>query len=112
MSHHAYDEALKLRQAMDDDAAAADSTPPPVPAGAPCLAVQTKTVTTYPTAAARYFACKSLQITGTETEGSTGTVGAGSDTVYVLNLGTAIPPSGTNVLATFVDYRWVFRYDG
>jgi hypothetical protein len=107
-----YSEAARLRR---DDADAADArtrTPLPAAPGAPCRVVQTFTESTYPTAAAEFFACHPVTVLGTETEGAAGdyTVDSGT-TIYVLNLGPTIPASGTKVIATFVDYRWVTRVD-
>lgn len=106
------DEAERQRIA-DDDQSADDTRLEAVPdPGERCLVVQTKTVGTYPTAAGSFFAVATAQAFGAEVEGGAGSVTAGSDTFHALNVGTAVPPSGTNVIATFVDYRWVFRYDG
>ena len=80
--------------------------------GMPCLAAQTKALATYPTGAQTFFACSPLTILGTEVEGGAGTISSGSSTFFALNLGSAVPPVGSNLLVTFVDNRWVFRYDG
>ncbi len=80
--------------------------------GMPCVVAQTKTISSYPTSAQQFYACSPLTILGLEVEGGAGTATPGSSTFYALNLGTAVPPLGANVVATFVDSRWVFRYDG
>jgi hypothetical protein len=80
--------------------------------GMPCIAAQTKTLATYPTGAQSFYACSPLAVLGTEVEGGLGTMSLGSSTFYALNLGSAVPPIGSNILVTFVDNRWVFRYDG
>jgi hypothetical protein len=104
-------ETLRLRTS-DQAAADARTRPPAAPTGgAPARLVQTTTVTTYPTAAARFYAVTPLDAAGDQTEGSTGSFAAGPGTFYALNLGTAIPPSGTQLLVTWVAHRWVFRYD-
>lgn len=77
--------------------------------GSRSLLAKTKTVTTYPTAAARFYACEIQGLLGTESEGSTGTL-TPQRTIYAYNLGASIPPTGTPVLLTEVPYRWVFRY--
>lgn len=84
------------------------------PSASPSLLAATTTVTTYPTTAGRFFACDVQDLLGAETEGSVGSVTAASPTrrVLALNLGTAVPPIGTNVILVFVPHRWVFRYDG
>ena len=81
------------------------------PIGAPSLLACTKVLTSYPTAASCFFACQPLTLLGPEVEGGSGVV-TGLDTTFLaLNLGGAVPPIGTQVLATFVGNRWVFRYD-
>lgn len=106
-----YDEAMRLR--LRDDVTNTDiaSEPDARSGGAPSFTVLTKTVGTYPTTAAAYYACQTADVTGVETEGTVGTVTGRGDTLMALNLGTAIPPSGTKILITFVRWRWVFRYD-
>ncbi len=80
--------------------------------GMPCLVAQTKTQSSYPTSAQTFYACSPLTVLGPEVEGGMAILTVGNSTFFSLNLGSAVPPSGTNVLATFVDNRWVFRYDG
>lgn len=106
------DDADRLRLRQDDADIAASLNPGVVAHGAPCFVGKTTTVATYPASAATYFAMLAVTVTGTETEGGSGILTAGTDVTYALNLGTAIPPSGTYVICTLVDYRWTFRYDG
>jgi hypothetical protein len=80
--------------------------------GMPCLLVRTTTIKTYPTSAQSFYACSPLTILGSEVEGGAGSITPGTSTFFALNLGSAVPPVGTNVLATFVENRWVLRYDG
>ena len=83
------------------------------PHGSAALIVKTYTKTTYPTSAAAFYACSPQLITGNETEGGTPTFTTdGNTTIYGLNLGTSIPPSGTQVVLHSVGGRWCFRYDG
>lgn len=79
--------------------------------GSPALIVKTTTIDTYPTTAATFYACLSQQLTGTEDEGDTPTYTADDGTLFALNLGTKIPPSGTTLIVHSVGGRWVFRYD-
>jgi hypothetical protein len=79
--------------------------------GSPSLVASTTTLSVYPTSAQSYFACTPLFLLGTEKEGSSGITTAGYAPFFALNLGSSIPPSGTQVLTTFVGSRWVFRYD-
>jgi hypothetical protein len=107
-----FDEAKRLRvraAARDDgltrfDLAAAD--------GAPCLLAQTVVVRSYPTTAASYFGCQAQTILGAEVEGGGATITPDGGVFFALNLGSAIPPVGTTIVATFVGNRWAFRYDG
>jgi hypothetical protein len=80
--------------------------------GMPCLVASTKKLSSYPTSAQSFFACSPLTVLGLEVEGGTGTLTLGSSTFFALNLGSAVPPMGANIVVTFVDNRWVFRYDG
>jgi hypothetical protein len=80
--------------------------------GMPCLLAQTTTISSYPSSAQNFYACTPLSVLGAEDEGGQGTITPGSSTFLALNLGTAVPPAGSKVLATFVDNRWVFRFDG
>ena len=80
--------------------------------GMPCLVGSTKKLTSYPTSAQSYYACSPLTVLGLEVEGGAGTLTLGTSTFFALNLGSAVPPIGANLVATFVDHRWVFRYDG
>jgi hypothetical protein len=101
---------LRVREAALADAASRvgrDFSP-----GVPSLVAQTKAISSYPTVAQRFYACSPLTVLGPEVEGGPGTMAAGTSTFHALNLGSAVPPLGANVVVTFVDNRWVFRYDG
>jgi hypothetical protein len=105
------DDAVRLRM---EDASLTDSLSqverdPSL--GMPCLVAQTRTLSRYPTSAQQFFACSPLSVLGPEVEGGTGTLSVGNSTFFALNLGSAIPPSGTSVIVTYVDNRWVFRFD-
>lgn len=76
------------------------------------MLVQTQTVGTYPTTAGSYYAVKSVDPGGAETEGGSGTFTAGTDTFYALNSGSSVPPSGTKVIVQPIGGRWVFSYNG
>ena len=78
----------------------------------PTLVANTKTITHYPSAPGQYFACEPMSVLGVEAEGEIGTFTNFGAIFFALNLGTAIPPSGTKLIVTFVENRWVFRYDG
>ena len=80
--------------------------------GAPSLVAQTTTITSYPSAARQFYACRAQTVLGKEVEGGAGTLTPNPSLFLALNLGTVVPPVGTTILATFVDSRWVFRHDG
>ena len=107
-----FDDAARLRIAQADADTAASQAPGVATRGAPCVVGQTKTISAYPAGATSFFAVAPVDVTGPEVEGGPGTLGALSSTFYALNLGSAVPPVGANVICTFVDSRWVFRYDG
>ena len=105
------DEAKRLR--MRDDAIAGDLSAAPYLAdpGTPCLVAQTTKLNTYPTSAQSFFACSPVAVLGAEVEGGQATQTVLAPVFFALNLGGAIPPQGTDVIASFVGNRWVFRYD-
>ena len=80
--------------------------------GSPSLVANTKTIQTYPTTAQKFYACVPQTVLGKEVEGGAGVLTPGQATFFAFNLGTATPPEGTSILATFVESRWVFRFDG
>jgi hypothetical protein len=81
--------------------------------GSSAILVTTTTVTTYPVAAGAFYAANPTEIDGAESEGTAATYTPDTTTVlYVLNVGTQIPPAGTQVVAHLVGGRNVFRYDG
>jgi hypothetical protein len=81
--------------------------------GSTSLLVTTTKVSTYPTSAASFFASNPTEIDGSEVEGGAASYTADTtQVVYVLNVGTQIPPVGTRVVAHAVGGRWVFRFDG
>ena len=79
---------------------------------AQALLVKTFTESAYPTAAGSVFACHPVGLGGTEDEGDVATQTEDtSETVYVFNLGSTVPPTGTTLIAHAVGGRWVTRYD-
>lgn len=103
-------EAERLRivdQGRIDDATR--GLPEPA-AGAPSVLAVTTTISTYPTSAAAFYGCVAQAVFGSETEGGSPTLTA-AETFLALNLGSAVPSPDTPVICTFVDNRWVFRYD-
>jgi len=102
---------LRERQAsLEAEADRLDTQGGPLPG--PML-VQTKTVGTYPTVAKSFYAVAVVDPGGAEVEGSAGTFGVGSETLFALNAGTAVPPSGTsNIIVDPIGGRWVFVFNG
>ena len=81
--------------------------------GSTALLVTTTTLTSYPSAAASFYASNPTEIDGSEVEGGAASYTAdATQVIYALNVGTQIPPVGTRVVAHEVAGRWVFRYDG
>lgn len=95
--------------ALSDDVKRRDSDPT---LGSTSLLAETTTVKTYPGTAPCFYACQPVTLLGAEVEGGPGLVTATSAPFFALNLGSAVPPPGTQILAARVDNRWVFRYDG
>jgi hypothetical protein len=90
-----------------------DRVAPFVADGSTALLVTTTTVSTYPTTAGAFYASNPTEIDGAEAEGGAASYTADTTQVaYVLNVGTQVPPVGTQVVAHAVGGRWVFRYDG
>jgi hypothetical protein len=79
-------------------------------AGAPCRVGTTSTQGAYPTTSLAFYYMTITAVTGSEVEGATATFTAGTDHFFACNIGSAIPPIGTELVCTFVDYRWTFRY--
>jgi hypothetical protein len=74
--------------------------------------VVTTTITTYPTSANAYYACNVLLVTGSVSEGATPTITTDTSTVIMAyNVGSTIPPNGTQLVVHSVGGRWTFRWD-
>jgi hypothetical protein len=90
-----------------------DRVAPFVADGSTSLLVTTTVASTYPTAAGAFYASNPTEIDGSEVEGGAAAYTADTTKViYVLNMGTQVPPVGTRVIVHAVGGRWVFRYDG
>ncbi len=77
------------------------------------MLVTTTTVTSYPLTAGAFFASNPTEIDGSEVEAGPASYTAdATQVIFIFNVGTQIPPSGTRVIAHAVGGRWVFRYDG
>lgn len=104
------DRIVRSRQlGLGDDL---DSGYAPVVDCAPSILVQTTTVSAYPTVAGAYYACHPVEVDGTPVEGGAASYAADtSSPLYAANLGSAIPPAGTRMIAHQVGGRWVFAWD-
>src|SRR6202795_2199431 len=102
-----------MRERQAAASAALDRSAGQDPYGSAAMCVITTTVHTYPVVAAEFYACHPELLTGPETEGGGAVFTADTGTVvYAVNVGTAIPPSGTKLVIHAAGGRWVFRYDG
>lgn len=98
-------DARRLRIADQDARDEATRLPPPSAVGAAALVC---TVTTG--SASKFCTCQPQMVTGAETTGAAGTLASSGGTLVALNLGGG-NPTGKTVLVTFVQFRWVFRFD-
>jgi hypothetical protein len=90
-----------------------DRVAPFAAGGSTALLVTTTTMSVYPTSAASFYATNPTEIDGSEVEGGAASYTADTTkVVYVLNVGTQVPPVGTSLVAHAVGGRWVCRYDG
>jgi hypothetical protein len=76
------------------------------------ILVKTFQETTYPAAAKRVFACHMMKATFDEEEGATITSTVSDKVLYVGNIGTVLPPEGTEVPAVQYGSRWIMNYNG
>ena len=96
--------------AIQDDI---DRLPSGDPGGSRGLLCVTTTIATYPTTASVFYAVISQDIDGAETEGASASFTSPTGTpFFAWNAGSAIPPSGTQVIVSFVGGKAAFRYDG
>lgn len=101
------DRTQAAREAIDSAASGDEAR------GSGALIGITTTVISYPTTAAVMFAIIPQDVNGSEQEGAAASYVPRSDSVtYALNLGTQVPPVGTEIICHAVGGRWCFRYDG
>lgn len=80
--------------------------------GSAAILVQTRAVDRYPTAPGAFYACSPVSIDGAETEGAAAAfLIDASRLLFVYNLGNAVPPVGSRLIAHSCGGRWVFRFD-
>jgi hypothetical protein len=104
------DEGQLLRSRARDALDQLDNRPQDTGGSPGSLLCVTATQTTYPTSAGVFYYVIPVALLGTQAEGSPGVTTADPSGFYALNLGTTIPPVGTQVLVTRVPNRWVFPY--
>jgi hypothetical protein len=63
-------------------------------------------------AAQRYYLVSRIDLLGVEADGAAGDLRPTQDSFLAFNVGTAVPPVGTQMIVCSVDSRWVFQYDG
>jgi hypothetical protein len=106
------DALIRLSNRLDDLAralAALARIPAAVPGEFLCV---TCTITTYPTTAAAFYGLQLADAFGTETEGNSVTITPRGGKFLGLNLGTAVPQTGTAITAASDGGTIYFRYDG
>jgi hypothetical protein len=102
-----------LRERQTLIRATSDRIAPFVEDGSVAILAKTTTVSVYPTVPGACYACVPLQVDGPEIEGAAASFTADpSRTLFAFNLGKAVPPVGTKLIATSCGGRWSFRYDG
>ena len=93
--------------------ATSDRLAPFLEEGSVAILAKTSTVSVYPSVPGACYACVPLHVDGPELEGSVATFSADpSRILFAFNLGKAVPPVGTKLIATSCGGRWSFRYDG
>lgn len=76
------------------------------------MLVQTFAETTYPTVANAFYAVHPVEVDGDDAEGDTPTFTVDDErTLHAYNLGSAVPPAGTNVICHSRSGRWVFTFN-
>jgi len=77
------------------------------------MLVQTTTLGSYPTQAVATYVVNPVELDASDDEGAGATPTPDTDqSFFCVNLGSAVPPQGTLVVATACGGRWVMRYDG
>lgn len=104
-------EPVRIRKQIESMNDEAESDPGFDTRGQPSRLAQTYEETTYPADANRFYAMKSVLLTGDEVEDGPGTLTATDEIFYAYNLGSSVPAEGTYLIVTYVEHRWVFWYD-
>jgi hypothetical protein len=104
------DESRTIRARAADAADTIDRSPQADVGANAARTAQTVTVATYPTVAHAVYAVKGTTVDVPETEGAIPVFTQVAGVFYAVNLGTAIPPVGANILVTRQGGRWTFTY--
>lgn len=105
-------DARLLRDRQEAAWAATSRLASPAEEGAVALLVQTRAVASYPTTPGAFYACSPVSIDGPETEGASAAfLTDASRLLFAYNLGGAVPPVGSKLVAHSCGGRWVFRFD-
>lgn len=102
-----------LRERQNEAANLLDRSAPATIVCSAAMVAQTFTKDVYPAGPGTFYACHPILITGTEGEGDSPTFTVDTDTtIYVLNVGSSTPPSGTKIVCHLGSGRWTTRWDG
>lgn len=106
------DDLREARDGLDDAAGDLDRREGEAAECAPSVVVRTFAESAYPTAARKYYACHPAEVGGDEAEGADVVLTVNADvTVYVANLGAAVPPAGTYLIADAAGDRLAAIHD-
>lgn len=102
------DDFARLRDAIGEAQAAADSPTNAPPGDTPVRACRTTHITAYPTGGQNVFvAVEEYRISGTETEGGT-VVETATGRVWLAACLGSVPAEGTKVEVKYTPHRWSF----
>lgn len=109
---NAHDETRTLRRRLTGVEQALAARGAPTAVASEALVGRTTAVDTYPTVARAYYAMQPVRITGRIGEGIVPTLTAGGSVFYAMNVGTAIPDEGTDLVVSMAGGRFVFGCNG
>jgi hypothetical protein len=105
------DEARQLRRRVEVLEAILASRIETSPSGAVSVLARTVAVSSYPTVAQAVYGLQALRNTSALREGGSVGLTPVGNPFFALNLGSTVPPVGTDVIATDTGGRSEFRYD-
>jgi hypothetical protein len=104
--------ARTLRRRLDALEAASDPGPDVGPESGLAKVVRTVSGGAYPTSAGSCFAVREVIPGGAEAEGAAVTGALTGPAFFAQNRGSAVPPAGTDLVATLVRGRWQISWTG